>query len=537
MARAQMTAHDRPAHDRPARMVVVWCRDWPVVALDLPVGEPVAIVRANRVEATSASARVAGVAEGLRRREAQRRCPEVRIVERDVDREARAFERVVATIDDITPRIEILRPGVVAFPTRGPSRYFGGDDALAIRVHGLVGAQLADPSGCGVGLADGVFAATLAAHRGLSRPSSPPITVAEGSTPGFLAPFPTKVLVSPGPVDDELVDVFGRLGLHRLADVAALDAGDVLARFGYPGTVAHRLASGFDEHPPRLGPPPDDMTVELELDPPAERVDQVAFAGKMLADRLHDASGCPRPRVHAHRGDGAHDRRGRGRAGVATRGSVGRQRRRPADPLAARRLVVEAGSGRSWRGLPPRRPARRGGGRHRPAGRVLGRDDRRRRAGPTCHRTRAGHRRHRRCGGSRAPGWSSTDRGVPVGAGSTWRARRHWRCRPRGRAGCPSPDPAVVPRRARAAEVVDDAGAAVAVSGRGALSTTPRRLSIDGGPWRRITGWAGPWLYDERWWDAVGHRRRARFQVVLEDGTAHLVVLEAGSWWLEATYD
>jgi protein ImuB len=524
------------AQERPVRMVVVWCRDWPVVALDLPVGEPVAIVRANRVEATSASARVAGVVEGLRRREAQRRCPEVRIVERDVDREARAFERVVTTIDDITPRIEILRPGVVAFPTRGPSRYFGGDDALAIQLHDLVGAQLADPSGCGVGLADGVFAATLAAHRGLSRPSSPPITVAEGATPGFLGPFPTKVLVSPGPVDGELVDVFGRLGLHRLADVAALDARDVLARFGYPGAVAHRLASGFDEHPPRLGPPPDDMTVSLELDPPADRVDQVAFAGKMLADRLHEALGarglaCTRIMVTAHTTGGSEVERVWRHEGALTAADVAQRIRWQLDGWLSRPGAV--GRGGVCRLV--LRPDEVVGDTGRQVGFWGGTTDDDERA---------------RRAIARVQGIVGTD-GVVMPEHRGGRApTEEYRLVPADLAGAapldlpppwpgrlPVPHPAVVPRRTRTAEVVDDEGAVVAVSGRGALSTTPRRLSIESGPWRRITGWAGPWLYDERWWDAVGHRRRARFQVLLEDGTAHLVVLEAGRWWLEATYD
>ena len=70
----------------------------------------------------------------------------------------------------------------------------------------------------------------------------------------------------------------------------------------------------------------------------------------------------------------------------------------------------------------------------------------------------------------------------------------------------------------------------------------------------RVRAWAGPWCVDERWWDAVGHRRRARLQVVLEPetgpgqvpagraghpstGAAHLLTLEDGRWWLEATYD
>ena len=47
---------------------------------------------------------------------------------------------------------------------------------------------------------------------------------------------------------------------------------------------------------------------------------------------------------------------------------------------------------------------------------------------------------------------------------------------------------------------------------------------------------AGPWLTDERWWDALAHRRRARFQVRTTDGRAHLLTLESQQWWVEATY-
>ena len=77
----------------------------------------------------------------------------------------------------------------------------------------------------------------------------------------------------------------------------------------------------------------------------------------------------------------------------------------------------------------------------------------------------------------------------------------------------------------------------VGVSGRGLLSGEPARLSVDGGRWTAIEAWAGPWPADERWWDSSAHRRRARLQVVTAGGAAFLVVLEAGHWRVEATYD
>src|SRR5437588_9655134 len=87
--------------------------------------------------------------------------------------------------------------------------------------------------------------------------------------------------------DVELVDVLRRLGLRTLGDLAALPAADVLARFGTPGALAHRLASGLDERPPATRPPPPELAIEAELDPPAERVDTAAFVGRALADELH----------------------------------------------------------------------------------------------------------------------------------------------------------------------------------------------------------------------------------------------------------
>ena len=52
-----------------------------------------------------------------------------------------------------------------------------------------------------------------------------------------------------------------------------------------------------------------------------------------------------------------------------------------------------------------------------------------------------------------------------------------------------------------------------------------------------VVAWAGPWPLDERWWRPSARRRQARFQLVLNDGSAHLCVLEAGRWQREATYD
>lgn len=112
-----------------ARVLAIWCMDWPAVAAAAAAGlsatAPVAVTLANRVIACSATARAAGVRRGLRRREAAARCPQLFIATADADRDARLFEGVIAAVDDLVPRAELLRPGLLVLPVRGPARFSG----------------------------------------------------------------------------------------------------------------------------------------------------------------------------------------------------------------------------------------------------------------------------------------------------------------------------------------------------------------------------------------------------------------------------
>ena len=542
--------------DQPVRSLVVWCPDWPVVAAGITPDVPAAVFHANRVVAASAAARFEGVTVDLRRREAQGRCPRLLVLDRDEAMEASAFEAVVQAIEAFTPRLEILCPGTVATGTRGPSRYFGGDEALAGKVVDAVDGVLGERGTCAVGIADGTFAALQAARQAGAAasptPAAPVRVVAPGATPRFLAPLPTACLERP-----ELVDVWGRLGLRTLGAVAALSLADVVGRFGAEGAVAHRLASGLDERPPDRRDPPPDLVVGTELDPPVERVDQVAFVAKVLADQLTEqldrrGMACTRLAVEAETDHGEqlvrlwrHD--GALSAGaIADRvrwqldgwlsGSVGGPgeqgggsteawARRPTGPV--RRLVLrpdEVGpaTGRQlgfWGGdaaadervirtlarvqgllgadavkVPERR-----GGRH-PAEQL--------RLVPAYAVDLTE---------SRAAAVTD-DQGVP------WPGR------------LPGPAPAVVHGAPVPVEVLDDQGRPVEVSGRGLASAPPAQIRIDGGPLRAVTAWAGPWPAEERWWDPERHRRRARFQLVDDTGAAHLAVREGGGWSVEASY-
>ena len=120
-----------------ARVLAIWCPDWPVAAAGVPTTEPVAVMDAGRVLACSAAARADGVRPGQRRRQAQERCPELELIAHDPDRDARAFEPVLAAVEALTPRVEAVRPGECAFPARGAARAHGGEQALAAAVRAV----------------------------------------------------------------------------------------------------------------------------------------------------------------------------------------------------------------------------------------------------------------------------------------------------------------------------------------------------------------------------------------------------------------
>lgn len=531
-----------PPADEPVRTMSIWVPDWPLVAAGVDPATPAAVFVANRVVACTAAARAAGVRRHMRRREAQSRAPSLLVLDHEPDRDARTFEPVVQAVEALTPRIEVTRPGRCAFPTRGPSRYFGGDDALAARALEVVAEVLDAP--VAVGVADGPFAAGHAARTGRLRADRsggaevPAWVVAPGRSAEYLAPLSLGALDRP-----ELADVLARLGLHTLGDLAALPAADVLGRFGSEGIEAHRLACGLDPRPPATEPPPPDLVVSAELDPPAEQVAPIAFVARGMADELHarlDARGsvCTRIVISAETEHGERSERVWRHEGALSAGAIADRVRWQMDGWlhANVRQRPSAGIVQLW--LQPDEVIAADGRQLGFWGADTGAADR---------AVRAIARVQGLLGtdavlvpeyaGGRDPGEQL--RLVPAAAvdlaAERPAARPDWVAAPwPGR--LPNPSPATLHPDAVPVDVVDARGRAVVVDGRCQPTAEPAALRGGGRP-RRIVSWAGPWPVDERWWDPDRCSRRVRFQVVTDDGAAHLVVLEGGRWTIAATYD
>jgi protein ImuB len=493
----------------------------------------------------------------MRRRESQAACSSLVVVDHDQGRDSRWFEPVLRSVGELVPLIEVVAPGRLSFAARGPSRLNGGDIALADTVRAAVSAALGPAAQAvgppGVGVGDGRFTSAVAARLAQSDgvPCVAPAGAAETAT--FLAPRSLGALVEAGDVSLDLVDLLRRLGLRRLGDVAALPVTDLLARFGAAGQVLHRLSTGTDDTPPTTAPPPLDLAVTQVFDEPVTQVQAVVFAAKSLADALGaDLSRrglvCTRLVVEAETEAGERSCRGWYRPSGLSTAAVVERVRWQLEGWTAHPEADHDGAGGSAGGptsgivllrlLPDEVRADDGvqigfwGGRTQAdewAGRavarlsgLLGSD------AVTVAEWRGGRDPQQAFVLVPATSADLEDRSrhvVPPPRSGPWPGR------------LPAPSPAVVHPVPLPVEVLDVEGRPVVVGGRGAISAAPAR--VRGERSGRVTGWAGPWPVEERWWDTRS-RRVARFQLTVQETggreRAHLAEVRDTRWWLVAEY-
>lgn len=515
--------------------------DWPAVAAalagGLPETAPVAVTLANRVVACSSSARALGVRRGLRRRESQARCPQLHVVAADPGRDARLFESVIVAVDDLVPRAEVLRPGLLVLPVRGAARYFGSEQQAGER---LVDAVAAAGAECQIGIADQLPTAVFAARAGR--------IIAPGTDAQFLSGLSIRQLAAePGlsaPGRDDLSDLLWRMGIRSFGQFAELPRTDVASRFGADAVVAHRMVRAEPMRAPSGRELPPERDAVLDCDPPIDRVDAAAFAGRTLASELHrnlEAAGvgCTRLAIQAVTSNGEELNRVWRCAEPLTEDATADRIRwqldgwlnrrntadRPTGPIAVLRLhpveLVSAGALQLplWGGVGDEDRLRA----RRALVRVQGL------LGPDAVQLPV-------LSGGRGPAERITL--APLGDELVPRTDpdRPWPGR------LPEPAPAVL--LDDPVDLLDAQGNPVRVTARGMFSAEPARLAAShrghSGPLR---WWTGPWPVDERWWDQEAPGRTARAQVLLEDasttepGPALLLCYRRRRWYVEGAYE
>ena len=142
----------------------------------------------------------------------------------------RTYLALLDALGLLCPFTEPVRLGLYAMPTRGPSRFFGGEAAVLDAVAAAVGDVARAEARLGV--ADGLFCAELAARRA--------VVVPVGATDAFRR---AQALDALGRRD--LATTGRRLGLHTVGAFADLAASRVAERFDGHALVLHQVARGL----------------------------------------------------------------------------------------------------------------------------------------------------------------------------------------------------------------------------------------------------------------------------------------------------
>lgn len=504
----------------------VWFPMWSLARPDAPLDEPLLIVD-DSVSAATAEVLDAGVVLGMPRREAEALAPFATVMSRDMAEETRRFEVVVTTVEELVPRVEVVGPGLLFVPVTGAVRFYGGEKSLAERIdreiEGLFGkARSEAPAGGSerseqrgvvpphlIGVADGPFAARWAAA---SASQGRPMIVDD--TIEFLSRLDLGALrESMG--GTEMIDTFRWLGIATLGDLARLPRETLASRFGEPGLVAHRLASGED----RVAIPreiPEEVGARMVFEDPLENLESVAYAGKDLANKLmrglrsagvaphtatitvESATGVERTRVWRSADpfteEALADRIGwQLRAWVETAGIPG--------GIAAMEILPDdlSGEGRQLGLLTDESSIIEAERALARAQAILGPD------GVLSARSQGGRMPGERVVWSR---WGEPERDEELDSTAPWPGTT------------PAPSPALVHPEPRPIGVEWDGG-------------MPSRIRL-GSRWEPVLTWSGPWRLSGRWW--LGEPDSDRYQIVTSVG-AFLCVVTDGETYLVGVYD
>jgi protein ImuB len=271
------------------RSIMVVCVLYPRFELLAALGdrrallaEPAALApeagREQVVGEVSAPAEAFGVVRGMRLGEAMSRCPALRLVPPDPEGVRSLWHAVLDRLEAIGAAVESDSAGAAFFESDGLHGLHGGDLAGV-----LAAAGRALGPGARMGAAPCRFAAHAAALQARPRRVKRTTVVEERQARDFLAPLPVALLRT-RPELQALPEVFERLGIRTLGEVAALPSRAVAERFGHPGLLALDLARGRDTP---LAPrrPPEPVVERLDL-PEAASGQQLERALELLVARV-----------------------------------------------------------------------------------------------------------------------------------------------------------------------------------------------------------------------------------------------------------
>ena len=185
-----------------------------------------------------------GISPGMTLEEALSIWPEALVIEADEPHYRRVFAQALASLQEISDRVEGAELGTAYIRLDGLEHLYGGE---ARQVNALLNAVTQDLAPR-AGVAEAKFPALVAAR--MSKPLG--ATRVPLDTASFLAPHPVEFL----PIGRDIKAALHRFGLHTMGDMASLTEADLTDRLGFEGGKAWRLSRAWMTVPSYLWPTP-----------------------------------------------------------------------------------------------------------------------------------------------------------------------------------------------------------------------------------------------------------------------------------------
>jgi protein ImuB len=215
--------------------------------------------------------------------EATSRCAQLEILPWDERVITRELARMSAALLAASPQVTAVpdAPGIWWVGASG-FEPLGGERMLALVLQQL--ASVWHPS-ARVGVADSCVAARAATWSVAAPDPHYVRIVPPGGCAAYLASAPLALV----PMDAELREALGALGLHTVGTFAGLEAADVEHRWGASGLASWRLAHGIDTRRPVLARSDATRAVSTELALSADSMEPVLFIVRAALGQLVDA--------------------------------------------------------------------------------------------------------------------------------------------------------------------------------------------------------------------------------------------------------
>ena len=210
-------------------------------------------------------------------RQAKAACPDAVFVEANRALYRDVTEAMLDAVEKVSPLVEPIEQGAAYADVLGLQGHY--DDEFSLAAVLVKAVQDATGLLAGVGIADGKFAASVAAA---NIPPGDAGIVPPGREQEFLRDKDTALL----PFGSDVTQRLNLLALWTLGDIAALPQTSVEAQFRSIGTRLWELASGIDREPLRPRKPQESLSERLSFDASVVATEALVMAGRQLLARL-----------------------------------------------------------------------------------------------------------------------------------------------------------------------------------------------------------------------------------------------------------